>query len=110
MATPAQARQHLIDNPPRKCPYFTLPDVCHFPKETRASRARKKTGYVSIVTLWGPSSKMTEETTTQFLLQLLKHSDWQPDFEAVAAEWQLTGTSYMYSRTYAEYHIILHRN
>ncbi|KAK5091974.1 hypothetical protein LTR24_005622 [Lithohypha guttulata] len=98
MATAPQARQALIDNPPPKCPYFTLPDVCHFPQETRASKARKKTGYVSIVALWGPPSKMTEETTTDFLLQLLKHSYWRPDFEAVATEWQLGGTSYVKSR------------
>ena len=95
MATPADVRQMLIDNPPPKCPYFTLPDVCHFPKVTRVSKARKKTGYISIVSLWGHSTEMDEETTTEFLLQLLKHSDWEPDFEAIAAEWQLNGTSHM---------------
>ena len=96
MATTPEARQALIDNTPPKCPYFTLPDVRHFLKATRASKAREKTGYVSIVALWGASKKMTEHTTTDFLLQLLKHSDWQPDFEAVALEWQLSGTSHMY--------------
>lgn len=110
MATTSQARQALIDNPPTKCPYFTLPDVCHFPKETRASKARKKTGYVSIVALWGSSNKMTEETTTDFLLQLLKHSDWQPDFEAVAAELQLGGTSYVYSIIQINHHVPLYQN
>ena len=91
-----EARQLLIDNPPPKSPYFTLPDVRHFVKETRASRKRKRNGYVSIVSLWGPANKMTEESTTDFLLALLKHSKWEPDYDAVAAEWQLSGTSYMW--------------
>ena len=91
-----EARQVLIDNPPLKSPYFTLPDVRHFVKETRASRKRKRNGYVSIVSLWGPANKMTEESTTDFLLALLKHSKWEPDYDAIAAEWQLSGTSYMW--------------
>ena len=94
MAT-AEARQALINTPPPKCPYFTLPDVRHFPEEPQAPAEKKKEKRISIAVLWGPLKKMTEETTTDFLLQLLKHSKWEPDFEAVATEWQLRGTAYM---------------
>lgn len=39
---------------------------------------------------------MTEECTTEFLLAILKHSNWEPNYDAVAKDWQLSNTNSMF--------------
>lgn len=82
--------EELTENPPLKCPYFTLPDVCHLTKNVLKPRKRAP-GVGSIVTLWGLANRMSEDHTTDFLLELLKYSStqWKPDFQALAVDWKL---------------------
>ena len=80
--------EELTENPPSKSPYFTLPDIRHLTKP--AEQPQKGSPTVgSIISLWGISARMSEDHTTDFLLELLKFSRWEPDFKAVADEWGL---------------------
>lgn len=75
----------LIENPPEKCPYFTVPDVCHFlTAEDIAQGDNNKKSYNSLIELFGTIERMSEEQSTQFLLHLLKNSGFKPDFSATA--------------------------
>lgn len=88
-----EAQQALIAEPPEKCPYFTLPDVRYLIDEADIKRRRIK--YVTVVLLWGTLAKMTDESQAAFLLALLKHSKFEPDWQAVAKEWNLAGPKHM---------------
>ena len=83
--------QLLITNPPPKSPYFTLPDVQYLLKEGLPLSRRERKSFISISSIWGPAKKMTDEKETDFLLALLKHSKWEPDFESVAKAWHVSG-------------------
>lgn len=85
----------LIADPPAKCPYFTLPDVSNFPDLPNV-KTEPKQPYKSLVTLWGQhATRMTDENTTDFLLELLKHSKWEPDLKAVAKSWNVRSIKHM---------------
>lgn len=84
----------LIVEPPETNPYFTLPDVHYFIDDTELRR--RKSPYTTIVILWGTLAKMSDDSQAQFLLALLKHSEWKPDWQAVAKEWNLAGPKHMY--------------
>ncbi|KAK5073693.1 hypothetical protein LTR64_007171 [Lithohypha guttulata] len=94
----SDVEQALTTNPPPKSPYFTLPDVQYLLKEGRPLSRRERNGFVSISSIWGPAKKMTDEKETDFLLALLKHSKWEPDFESVAKAWHVSGPSAIKSR------------
>jgi hypothetical protein len=76
----------LIEDPPKKNPYFTLPDIKNIltAHELAILAENIKSPYNSLVDLFGPSTKMSDEQSTQFLLQVLKHAKFEPDFDAVA--------------------------
>lgn len=89
------AHQSVIEHPPAKSPYFTLPDVKNFLEENDDVRALHGSYYASILTIFGPADKMSEDKKAEFLLTLIKHSEWKPDFEAAAKEWKLANPKYV---------------
>lgn len=77
--------QALIDDPPTKSPYFTLPDVSFLSINSDLSsrfRCKRKTAPNTITKIWGQAKKMTEESKTKFLANLLQFA--AIDFDAMA--------------------------
>lgn len=77
--------QALIDDPPPKSPYFTLPDASFLNIKSNLSskfKYKRKTAPNTITKIWGPARKMTEENKTNFLAKLLQFATI--DFDAMA--------------------------
>ena len=79
----------LRDNPPKKSEFFTLPDIKwltdplpflpHF-----AASVSEKQIYLPVKTIFGTLASMDDDSQAAFLMRLISHSEWEPDFQAMA--------------------------
>lgn len=90
------SQQELTDNPPAKCPYFTLPDISFLISyKDSEDFDRNSPVYATLNSIFGSADKMSDENKTDFLLALIKHSNWEPDFDAAAKEWNLGNSNHV---------------
>jgi hypothetical protein len=78
--------QWIRDNPPRKNPYFTLPDVRFLPLP---DHLKPLTTFEEVVKptckdIFGPLANMNDDSQAEFLLRLISHSSFEPNFQAMA--------------------------
>lgn len=91
---------------PRKNPYFLLPDSRHLQRGTppntvkpyaepaAGTRDRVEPPFkqsISVAALFGKVSNMSSEKQAEFLLQLMLHSNFQPDFQKMAEFFNIAG-------------------
>lgn len=86
----------LIEDPPPKNPYFTLPDPQFFLTLDEVERDEQiKPVHASVVDLFGFFNEMSDDQQTKFLLNLMKHSGFVPDYDAMAEALNLTSRNHV---------------
>ena len=74
----------LRDNPPAKNPYFRLPDAKFLADPDPIVVPKQDPIFITIKHIFGELVKMSDERQADFLMRLISHSTFEPDFQKMA--------------------------
>ena len=74
----------LRDNPPSKNPYFLLPDAKFLLEPAPIIPFEAEPKFLTVRDIFGSLAKMNDPSQAAFLMRLISHSTFEPNFQGMA--------------------------